>query len=268
MKTYECYYSMYIQYRGIKSIVTGENIIDAIKKSNKNAILSRIIDEDGTEYFVKEHDEASPDKYFDYYWVDNNGNVLYDEKEDKWGDYYKREKLREEILNKPPILGDDLKVRVVACNNKLIFIPNKPFENIGDDWCPVNDNGIIGSSLSNTSKNLGISEEALELMRLVKRGNDAIGDIDWFKLYNDEYVFSWIGGLYRILDPLDSVTARGFSIYKNQCQIIENTLNDEIINSANQQQYIWKKPFRVTEIGLNNYNRKNKLLNLTNNEIK
>ncbi len=267
MKKYDCYYSMYVHHRGIKSIVYGENIIDAIKKSNKNAILARIIDEDGTEYFVKEHDEASPDKYYDYYWVDKDNNVLFDEKEDKWGDYYRREKLLEEIKNKPPILGDDLKVRVVAYNNKLIFIPNKPYENIGDGWYPVNDKGNIGSVISNTPKNLGISEEALELMQKVKRGSDGIGDIDWFKTNKHEYVFSWIGGLYRILDPSDSVTARGFSIYRNECQIIENSLNNKIIDSVNNGDYIWKEPFIITNNGLINYNRKNKLLKLTDNEI-
>jgi hypothetical protein len=70
---------MYIQHKGLSSIVYGTDIIDAIKKSNRNAILVWIEDEDGVEYFVREHNECDSRGYFNYYWVDEYGNILYDE---------------------------------------------------------------------------------------------------------------------------------------------------------------------------------------------
>lgn len=259
MKSFNCYYSMYLHHKGIKSKVIGENIIDAIKKRNQYAILSRIIDEDGTEYFVREHDEASPDKYFDYYWVDKDNNVLYDEKEDKWGYYFKKEKEIEEVEKKPSIIKDDIKVKVLAYDGKIIFAPNKPFENINNDWFPVNDSGLIGSYLGYTKKNLGVSKEALELMTDIKNGNDGIGDIDWYQMSNGSYSFSWIGWLYRVMDPKDSIGARGFYTHKDECVIIENNVTEEMISGINKYKDFWKLPQIVTQEGLIKYNRKIKL---------
>jgi hypothetical protein len=81
MKRFDCRYAMYLHHRGVSSVVCGEDIIDAIKKSNINAILVWIADEDGNEYVIKEHDEPrGPKQTFDYYWVnDETGEVLYDE---------------------------------------------------------------------------------------------------------------------------------------------------------------------------------------------
>jgi len=80
MNKFECKYSMYLHRPGVKSVVTGENIIDAIKNSNKNAILVWIEDEDGTEYVVREHDYPDANGYFNYFWVNpTTEEILYDE---------------------------------------------------------------------------------------------------------------------------------------------------------------------------------------------
>lgn len=260
MKSFECYYAMYLNHKGLKSRISGENIIDAIKKRNQNAILVKIFDEDGTEYFVKEHKKASPNKYFDYYWVDKDNNILFDEREEKWGDYYKQKKLdkqrRKEIKNKKPIVKDDLKVKIFAYNNFLIFDTYKPYEDIGNDWYPVNDKGHIGSTIDFTEKNLGVSLEALKLMEKIKRCSDSIGDISW-SISNGRHVLSWIGSLYRIMDVNDSVAARDFRILKDKCVLIENIISDEMINNISEN--MWKQPFYVSDNGIKKYNRNLKL---------
>lgn len=265
-KSFDCYYGMYLHNRGVKSSIRGKDLIDAIKKSNQNAILVKVFDEDGTEYTVREHEEVSPDNYYDYYWVDGNGKILYDEKEDKWGDYLRREKAikeeEEKFRNMKPIVNDDLKVRVLAYDNKLFFIPNDPFSEIGNHWFPVNDKGNLGSSVCYTNLNLGVSREAFELMRKVNRGSDGVGDIDWYKMDSGSYTFGWWGWLYRVMDPTDSVSARGFSVRERDCVIIENIITDEMINGYKKYKDCWKLPECVSDEAILKYNRLNKLKEL------
>jgi len=260
---FECYYAMYPHHKGVKSVVHGVDLIDAIKKRNQNAILVKVFDEDGTEYSVKEHDEASPDNYYDYYWVDNDNKVLFDEKEDKWGDYLRRQKEIEEeeekFRNMLPIINDDLKVRVLAYDNKLFFVPNEPFYNIDNQWFPANDKGRLGSVLAYSNLNLGVSREALELMRKIKRGRDGVGDIDWFKMNDGSCSFSWWGWLYRVMTPTDSVSARGFTIRDRDCVIIKNVITDEMISGYNKYVDYWKLPQVITDESIVKYNRCKKL---------
>lgn len=61
------------------------------------------------------------------------------------------------------------------------------------DWVPAGD-GRIGCVLLQSGKHLEISEEALAVLRKVRRTHDAIGDVDWFGSDNDGLVFSWLGG--------------------------------------------------------------------------
>jgi len=82
MKRFDCYYSMYLHHKGVKSIINAENLIDAIKNSNQKAILKTIIDEDGTVYTANEHDIAV-NGFFNYYWTDKNGKVIYDQNDEK-----------------------------------------------------------------------------------------------------------------------------------------------------------------------------------------
>ena len=57
---------------------------------------------------------------------------------------------------------------------------------------------------------VGISPEALELMKKIKRNRDAVGDLMW-----DENSFAWWGSNYRIMNPAKSETARDFRIGKH-----------------------------------------------------
>lgn len=70
--------------RGIRSFIWGEDLIDAIKNRNINAILLWIDGEDGYEYICKEHDEPDTAGYFNHYWVNSETNeVIYDENDPK-----------------------------------------------------------------------------------------------------------------------------------------------------------------------------------------
>ena len=101
-KWYDCRYAMYLHHRGVKSSVNGKDIIDAIKKSNRNAILVYVVDENGKEYIIKEHEEPVRDS-FGYYWVekDNESIVLYDEYYDPDSDLYLDKEVEEPIYSEP-----------------------------------------------------------------------------------------------------------------------------------------------------------------------
>jgi len=57
------------------------------------------------------------------------------------------------------------------------------------------DNAII-----NTKENLGISMEALALLKTVKKGKRSLGDIDWFPLEDGRAVFGWFGTPHQIFN--------------------------------------------------------------------
>lgn len=79
MNSYDCRYAMYIHHHGVDSVIHGEDIIDAIKHHNQNAILVWCIDDEGNQYFVREHDEPDDNGYYNYYWVDENDEVVFDQ---------------------------------------------------------------------------------------------------------------------------------------------------------------------------------------------
>ena len=85
-------------------------------------------------------------------------------------------------------------------------------KSIDDEVVTTLDNpSTFGQVIMNTEKNLGVSKEALELMKTVKIGHDDLGDIDWFSSVKGD-TFGWIGGPYNIVNPANAETARGFKI--------------------------------------------------------
>ena len=47
--------------------------------------------------------------------------------------------------------------------------------------CNVNHPNRYGNSIIDTTRNLGVSEEALDLMKTLKSGRDDVGDLDWYR---------------------------------------------------------------------------------------
>jgi hypothetical protein len=72
--------------------------------------------------------------------------------------------------------------------------------------------GNLGQIIMDSAKNVGISEQALALLKTVRRGSDSLGDIDWFKS-GDKAVFGWLGGPYRIADPKVIEGSREYGIF-------------------------------------------------------
>ena len=59
----------------------------------------------------------------------------------------------------------------------------------------------IGQVIMDTGAHLGVSAEALELLKGIKRGHDDLGDVDWFSASDGEAVFGWLGGPKRLCNP-------------------------------------------------------------------
>ena len=143
-----------------------------------------------------------------------------------------------------------LKVRIYAHDRKLIFWPDNPAEGIASDaWIPVDQDGQrFGSVVCNTKQQLGISQEALDLMMGIACGRDAIGDVSWWWCENNTYALSWFGGLYRVLDPTDCIADRAFRPYPEECQIIDNDIPVEFIPhwaTVRGDAASWREPFAV-----------------------
>lgn len=108
-------------------------------------------------------------------------------------------------------MTDELKVKVVAHKGHIVIIPHNPAEGIGEDggWHPTGGTKM-GCVLVDTGKQLGVSQEALDLMPVVCRGRDDIGDIDWWACDAGYWAFSWWGPIYRVINPRTAIAARGF----------------------------------------------------------
>jgi hypothetical protein len=139
-----------------------------------------------------------------------------------------------------------MKVRVVAYNNRIVLVPENPEQGINQEWWPTGGTRI-GCVVGNTKANLGVSEEALVLMRKMRVCRDAIGDLNWWWCTDGTYAFSWIGPIHRIVDPDTSEAARGFEIFRDQCTIIPNDVPPEAIAVIDDhpRNYAWREPHAV-----------------------
>jgi hypothetical protein len=64
----------------------------------------------------------------------------------------------------------------------------------------------------NTKETLGVSEEALVLLKTIKRGRDSIGDVDWWAVDDGSSAFGWFGPMCRLIEPAEAETSRQFKI--------------------------------------------------------
>ena len=75
----------------------------------------------------------------------------------------------------------------------------------------IDNPSCIGQVIMDTKNNLGISPEAFELLKGMRKGHDGLGDIDWFRS-GDVHTFGWLGGPYAIKDPATLETSRDWVI--------------------------------------------------------
>ena len=124
----------------------------------------------------------------------------------------------------------DLKAKVVAYKGYLVI--ECLAEKSAKDVCTLSiDNpSCIGQVIHNTSKHLGISKEAIKLLEQVPKGNDSLGDIDFFKSNDGFWNFAWIGGPKKLANPIDCESSRDYSVpQKSQYIEIKNDVPKEVV---------------------------------------
>lgn len=112
-----------------------------------------------------------------------------------------------------------LKVEVTEYKGQLCIRTINPNEK-DPNFIP-NGDGRIGCVLADTEHRLGISEEALEILRKIPKSPDAIGDVDAFRSARRP-VFSWLGNIYQIVHPKGASGSRDYNIDSIPFTIIEN----------------------------------------------
>lgn len=96
-----------------------------------------------------------------------------------------------------------MKIKIYAHGNYLI-IDGAPAEEADKDYVPANGT-LFGTVLCNCNPaNLGISEGAMKLLKGIKKGTDAIGDVDVYQS-GAGVVFGYIGGPTRLMLVDDEV---------------------------------------------------------------
>lgn len=93
---------------------------------------------------------------------------------------------------------DNLKVKVTSHGDYVIIEPLQ-FEEEKDIFYPCG-NGRVGNVLIGTEKHLGMSEEAVELLKKIKKSHDDIGDVQTWKSDNKGDCFGWIGGIFGLFN--------------------------------------------------------------------
>lgn len=83
----------------------------------------------------------------------------------------------------------------------------------------------VGHVIINTKKNLGISQEALNLLKKINKGDDFIGHLDWSKKYNGLDSFIWNGQASDIKKPCDVEAAKTYKI--SSYVLIDNNVPQE-----------------------------------------
>ena len=98
-----------------------------------------------------------------------------------------------------------------------------------DEWVPYDGANTIGCVVLNSKKNVGISDEALKLLRMVKKSRDDIGDVDWWKCNNGPCAFSWLGGWKAVkrADDGNLEGSRNYRVFDGEFQSIPNNIDLE-----------------------------------------
>lgn len=124
---------------------------------------------------------------------------------------------------------EGLKVKVTAYKDNII-IETLNYDESDKDFHP-NTGSNIGCSLSNFNR-LGISDEALLLLKEVKKCSDAIGDFMW-----DDISFSWIGGPISFKNIKKTVGSRSYKVGKN-FESIPNQVSQDFIEKIEESEKI------------------------------
>ena len=90
------------------------------------------------------------------------------------------------------------------------------------------DRGFRGAGhlVLNTQFNLGVSPEALKLLKSVRKGPRALGEISWFSDPENYDCFGWLGAACQVLRPERLSASSLWAIGAHQ--VIANTVSAEV----------------------------------------
>jgi len=103
-----------------------------------------------------------------------------------------------------------VKVRVTAHRGLIVIEAVEP-EKALDGWVPIGP-GRLGSVICKTKNHLGVSDEALVLLKQVPRSLDCIGDLDWWLCEDGSHAFAWLGATKRIFAPARMSGSRSYVV--------------------------------------------------------
>lgn len=75
--------------------------------------------------------------------------------------------------------------------------------------------GSFGQVVHDTARNLGVSADALALLKTLQPSGDAVSDVTWFRTDDGKASFGWLGGVNRLMDPQETESARGFALLEH-----------------------------------------------------
>ena len=84
-----------------------------------------------------------------------------------------------------------------------------------------------------TEKNLGISSEAMELLKTLKRSEDEVGHVDWATDKAGRSYFFWLGSVRTLVDPEVCQTAAPF-VASDKFVVIDNDVSKEAMSAVDQ----------------------------------
>lgn len=125
----------------------------------------------------------------------------------------------------------NLKVKVTTYKQNIIIetIDEKEDKN----FVPAGGSRF-GSVLIETDKFLGMSKEAVELLKTLKKSHDAIGDVTTWKTNDNRDCFGWIGGFKRIVNMTTAEGDRD-GIIDIKHVTIENDVPQEVIDIIDKE---------------------------------
>ena len=123
-----------------------------------------------------------------------------------------------------------LLAKVTAHRGILIL---EGFEGNDPHWLP--DGGSrIGCVVLDTKNHLGVSEEALQILDKIERGDDDLGDVDWWACDDGTKAFGWIGPRQRLLSPDHASVSRNHKVFRDDCTVIPNDSPQEAIEAIDE----------------------------------
>lgn len=83
----------------------------------------------------------------------------------------------------------------------------------------------FGQVIHNTQEHLGVSAEALVLLKAIKKGTGSLGKIMWFNTTDGKQSFGWIGQGACLIDPFNCLADRDYLVTDNYV-LIENEVEE------------------------------------------